>query len=202
VLFLVLLAIGTALTEPGKIVTEMETDYIRQTVDRAGLEGEDRRQVESVLERHREASRRERLGPSGWWAAGKAFERSPATIVLSLLNARANLTWLHEQDLAPVGKEKVMEVLARTAAGVAKAKIAPHEYVGLLEDAKIMPLSGEEPTRAMDTALDAAQVRRFAEKAEALAEAKEVPAARSFPDLAPLLERDLAWSLEEAKRNG
>jgi hypothetical protein len=202
VLLLAVIAVGVAAGRLGAIVPALEKGYIENTAARAGLEPAAREELEKTLREYDEARKAETLGPKGWWAAGQAFERSPATIVLSLLNARANLDLDDLKDLPAREKDRAREVLARLARGVASGAIGTAAWRDLVRAAGIASAAGEEETRALDGMFGAEEIRRFTGEGERLADREQIPAGSAFPDLASLVRRDLLRSLAEARGGG
>jgi hypothetical protein len=184
-------------------VVTLEKNFVLGVVQRTDLRDSEK-DIRQILELYDADSRKKKLGIAQWWAALTAFSRSPAALVLGILDARARLDLLAGRE--PEEKERAKRLLNRLAGGVAEGKISSADLLLLVERAH--PAGGPEPGNpaapadAQEVAeIDREEIIRFLPKAEKLLEERGAADPPAAIDLPGLLRRDLEASLagEEAK---
>ncbi len=184
----------------GFLVTRMQGNFIRGSLERSGAPADVVLKVEAVLEDYDRTRQEENLSFSQWKLAASHFARSPAAMVLGIQDAKAGTAGTGQ--FKPEEEARVREVFDRLARGVAEGKIASEDLVQVVERSRGAPPPGNEGTRPIEVShLKAAEeVRRLLPEAETLIAERAVPSGPFTPDLPALLQRDLSESLAKAKR--
>ncbi len=185
----------------GFIMTRMQGNFIRGSMDRAGAPAEVRKKIEAVLEDYDKTRREENLSFGQWSIAGAQFARSPAAMVLGIQDARAGA--IATGQFKPEEESRVRDVFDRLARGVAEGTILSHDIVRIVEHSLGVPPPDSAGTSPIDvTHVKAAEaVRRFLPEAEKLLAERAVPSGSYTADLPALLQRDLWESLAKGRRN-
>jgi hypothetical protein len=194
---LVLIALGIIFLNFGSFVAKIEKDFILNATTRAGLQGSEA-EVHRVLESYDQEWRKEKLEIGQWKKALTAFSRSPAALVLGILDGRSRVKVIAGMKDEEVKRaEKVLERLARATA---EGKVTADDLSKLVEAAR--PTPGREKPRAAEVAaIEREVLARFVPEAEKLLVERGVGEGLPEIDLPALLRRDLWASLAEGKRS-